>query len=403
MTIFAIFAILGLLAALRPLGVVSDGGGAGDAAGGDSGDMAGLSDADGSDAGQAGGAADPNGGPAGEPADGDGLQTRSTQGKPAALDPNQAAENAWAKARGKTVADAVARAKAGAAVPAGPAAGDLQKLAGELRVSPETLAKIPAEYQAEFLGHIDRYWNEVYVPQAQRVASWYGQLEEYTQKLQEFQQSDPYQVAGMLPQDPQLFEAGRQGMQGGQGGEAGGGDPMAELLARIKPEELDETSRALYDMNQAALQRQAALEQQLQQFGGMLGQANNRWQQYDQQQAAKVQEMAGTLANDAIEAADKAAAAHFGFDPKRHQAEYAKAETYLMRQIAAEGLAPTPQALTQAWIEALTLAGFDRLKAQRAKLAAGAAPPPSARAGNGARFDPDAAASRAWETARATA
>ncbi|TXH54370.1 MAG: hypothetical protein E6Q97_11080, partial [Desulfurellales bacterium] len=340
MTIFAIFAILGLLAALRPLGVVSDGGGAGDAAGGDSGDSGGLSAADGSDAGQAGGDADPNGGPAGESADGDGLEASAPQGKPAALDPNRAAENAWAKARGKTVADAVARAKAGAAAPAGPAGVDVAKLAGELRIAPEALAAIPPEHKAAFVGEIDKWWNEVYAPQAQRVAGWYGQLEEYTQKMHAFQQSDPYQVASMLAQDPQLFEAVLQVIQGGQGGQAGGGDPMAELLARIKPEELDETSRALYDLNQTALQRQKALEEQLQQFGGMLGQANNRWQQYDQQQAAKVQEMAGTLANDAIEAADKAAAAHFGFDPKRHQAEYAKAETYLMRQIAAEGLAP---------------------------------------------------------------
>lgn len=388
-----IFAILGLLAAMRPLGVVAGGDAAPDAAGGESDDVGGLAEGEQTDAGQAGGEADPNAPPAGE------------------FDADDAAGRAWDKVRGGQPAGGRGTPAIGpdgkplamGQPPVGPAAGEIQGLAKELRIAPESLAKIPAEHQAAFVGEIDRWWNQVYAPQAQKVSSWYGQLQNYTERIQEFRQSDPFQVAVVLGQDPQLFEAVLQFIQGGQGGQAGG-NALAETLARINPAELDETSRALYEMNQAALQRAEMLEQQLQQFGGVLGQATNRWQQYDQQQAAKVQEMAGQLASDAMSAAEQAAAAHFGFDPNRHQAEYAKAEKYLMWRIKGEGLEPTPEALGKAWIECLNMAGFGALKNQRRQLARSAAAPPPDRAGpGGGSFDPDVAAARAWAGARATA
>lgn len=375
MTIFAVLFVLMLLLATMPLRVTggADGGSAAVDSGDDGGDALPAGDdspvSDGDDG--AGGVTPP---PAPEP-----------DGKPADL-----AGRAWESVRsGKPIAG---KPDAAAAPPQAPG-GEILKLAEELRIAPESLAKIPAEHHAAFLGEIDRWRNQIYMPAAKYVAQLHGQLDEFNRAAQAFVASPPYQVAEALYSDPELLDA----IQAYLSGQSAAPDPRAELLAKINPDELDETSRAMWELNQQSLQRQQALEQQLAEMRGQVGQLGGRWQRYDQEQQKRVQEMAAQVATDTMARADQAAAAHFGFDPKRHKAEYAKAEKLLYRQLAAEGLAPDAD-LGKMWLECLQLAGFDRIAAQRkraAKTSAGA-PPDRAGAGGGG----DNLAARAWAEAR---
>lgn len=142
---------------------------------------------------------------------------------------------------------------------------------------------LPQDPQAQALGarFLTQLYQQHWEPAAQELADTFAAQQQWHAQNEQWRQSDEFQVAAWLGQDPQrlaAFDHWYRSLAGGgtaapANGHDGNGYALApshaDPLAGINPDELDGTSRKIVDFargQQAAASRQAAAYQQLTQY-----------------------------------------------------------------------------------------------------------------------------------------
>jgi hypothetical protein len=382
------------------LGFAPDGGGAGGGgeAGGDSGPGA---------PGEGGG--DPSAGSgAGDPAAG------SDAGEPAA--PDYGDPDALVSAADAEIGDslkmfdplppgATQRIAPPAGAPAELILGQFQPadVFSRLQLPDELMKQLPGETQPAVARFLADWYTRIYTPDAQRVATaaqeqaaWWGQL-------QDMFGSEPYQLAAVLQERPDLLQQVRALVTGNGTPAPGAGNgyapPPDDGLAGIDRDELDEHSQRIFDALAAERAQGAALREQLAQVQAGVQDLHGWRDAREQEDLQRIQSERSAGTRAALTTAVQQLSQQLGFDvtgygPKfREMLGYAKRDLAGMRAEFERAnpnvpFEPPPMAELLQW--AAQRAGLTQIAQQRQRQAATSTRRPSDRVAGRGVSPPDA-------------
>lgn len=261
----------------------------------------------------------------------------------------------------------------------GPAPTDPAAVFARYQIPPEALRGIPADVQPAVAQFLDSHWQERYRPAAEqlvqdytRVEQTHAQQQQYFAELQAFSQSEPFQWAQYLHDNPAALDAVRQLLAGGQTG--------ATRPAEVDPEKLDPEARAIYELARRNGESAQAAWEHVRQHDEQLAELRSTLTQYQQQSAAVQQQQREAQAGNLIEALNAEFGRRLGFDLTQRTElkrvwEHVAANAERARQA---GTFTDPGRQLRAWFdEGVRLTGLDRVSARRAEQARSATRPPA--------------------------